>query len=157
MTLKIILFIVQIILLIAEIGLFISSLILCRKADKLCEKARLLQLKTEALLKRAEALLMKTEALFKKCQELDKKRQELEERKFYMQCESCKLKNECLNCGNKDIKENYFSCTDYDSEIPMPAHTHPLFKSLFSSRNKTMNRSSDDMLCDVDNATRHGD
>lgn len=74
-----------------------------------------------------------------------------------MQCEDCKLKNKCGNFGIEEIKNNYFSCTDYVSETSMPAHTHPVFTSLFRNRDNGVNRSSDDMLCNIVDSTGQRD
>ncbi len=73
---------------------------------------------------------------------------------FQMQCDDCKLKNECLGCGAEELKGGYVHCTDYICENPvMPAHTHPLSKPLFGKRDNSVNGGSNDMLGNIDNAT----
>lgn len=74
-----------------------------------------------------------------------------------MQCEDCKLKNECLSCGTKGIEDNHLICADYISTSPMPIHTHPLFIPLFRSRNEVVDGGSDNMFSNVDNSTRQRD
>lgn len=71
-----------------------------------------------------------------------------------MQCEDCKFRNECLNFGIEEIKEKSSSCTDYVCESPMPTHTHPIFRPLFRSRDNAMDRSSNDVLSNIDNSAR---
>lgn len=71
-----------------------------------------------------------------------------------MQCEDCKLKNKCGNFGIEEITTGYFSCTNYVSETSMTSHAHPIFKPLFRNRDDGVNRSSDDMLCNIFDSTR---
>lgn len=75
-------------------------------------------------------------------------------RRKRMQCEACKLRSQCLNFGNEEIREKISKCTDYVYEGTIPVHTHSLSKSLFRSRDNSVDVTSNDVLGDVDNTAR---